>query len=97
MPSPLTLVRSILASSLLGVVLAQDDTCGSCQSYGVDFVSGGTYFQNSLSTDPFTAVQEFEGCSNDTSNNVLVDPNGDQYECTMTPLQPDDTPETLSW
>ena len=32
-----------------------------CESYGVDFQNGGTYFQNSLSTDPFTFVSEFEG------------------------------------
>lgn len=79
---------------------AAQDACPdqqTCFSYGVDFLSGGSYFQNSLSTDPFTAVQEFEGCQNDTSNNVLVDPNGDQYECSMTPLTPDDTPETVTW
>ena len=86
---------SALALTFATSVFAQE--CGSCQSFGVDFQSGGSYFQNSLSTDPFTAVQEFEGCSNDTSHNILVDPNGDQYECSMTPMQPDDTPETLSW
>lgn len=68
----------------------------TCQSFGVDFVDGGTYFQNSLSTAPFTAVQEFEGCQNDTSHNILVDPNGNQYECSMTPLLPSDTPETVT-
>lgn len=30
-----------------------------CQSYGVDFQNGGSYFQNLLSTDNFTFVSEF--------------------------------------
>ena len=89
------LASRALALTLATSVLAQE--CGTCQSFGVDFYGGGSFFQNSESTDPFTAVQEFEGCSNDTSHNVLVDPNGDQYQCTLTPMQPDDTPETLTW
>jgi hypothetical protein len=40
----------------------------ACQVYGIDFQSGGSYFQNSAFTDPFTLVQEFSGCSNDTAN-----------------------------
>lgn len=72
-------------------------TCNTCQSFGVDFISDGSYFQNSLSTDNFTAVQDFEGCTNDTSHNVLVDPRGKQYECSMTPMSPDDTSEQLTW
>ncbi|KAK4554648.1 hypothetical protein LTR86_008150 [Recurvomyces mirabilis] len=90
---------SYLATGALALTLATRtfaQTCGDCQSFGVDFQSGESYFQNSLSTSPFTAVQEFEGCSNDTSHNVLVDPNGDQYECSLTPMQPDDTPETIT-
>ena len=66
------------------------------ESFGADFQSGGTYFQNVESTDPFTAIQEFVGCQNDTSHNILVDPNGDQSECTETPMQPDDTPQLLT-
>ncbi|KAK5723634.1 hypothetical protein LTR15_005333 [Elasticomyces elasticus] len=80
--------------TLASGVVAQE--CGTCQSFGVDFVPGGSYFQNSLSSDPFTAVQEFEGCDNDTAHNVLVDPNGDQYECSLTLLQPDDTEQTTT-
>lgn len=67
-----------------------------CESFGIDFQSGGTYFQNSLSTDPFTALQEFEGCDVDVSNNILVDPAGDQSECSTTPLTPDDTPQLVN-
>jgi len=32
-----------------------------CHSYGLDFQNNGHYFQNSLSTDNFTFVQEFDG------------------------------------
>lgn len=32
----------------------------TCESYGVDFQSGGTYFQNISSTDDFTFVSMFE-------------------------------------
>jgi hypothetical protein len=56
---------SYLASALglltLGarVVLAQDDKI--CLSYGMDFQNGGSYFQNSLSSDSFTFVSQFDG------------------------------------
>lgn len=68
----------------------------ACESYGIDFQNGGTYFQNSLSTDPFTALQDFEGCQNDTAHNVFVDPQGDQSECSQTPLTPDDKPQLIT-
>lgn len=32
-----------------------------CESYGIDFQSGGSYFQNASSTAPFTFVSVFEG------------------------------------
>ena len=32
-----------------------------CRSYGMDFQSGGYYFQNSLSNDNFTFVEQFQG------------------------------------
>lgn len=53
-----------LAAISLGSGLAS----AQCQVYGIDFQSGGSYFQNSELTDPFTLVQEFSGCSNDTAN-----------------------------
>lgn len=86
-----------LALSLGGYAMAQDNCTTNCQSFGVDFVDGGSYFQNIDSTAPFTAVQEFEGCQDDESNNILVDPSGNQYECSKTPLTPDDTAQTVTW
>ncbi|KAI5205017.1 hypothetical protein E4T39_03285 [Aureobasidium subglaciale] len=79
-------LSGFLATALLGSrSLAQ-----SCDSYGIDFQSNGNYFQNISSTDAFTFASLFEGCGNDVANNILVDPNGDEYQCTDTPLQPDD-------
>lgn len=80
--------------SFVQICLGQE--CGDCQSYGIDFLNGGSYFQNSDSTDPFTALQEFEGCANDTSNNIFVDADGDQFECSLSQLQPDDTPQLVT-
>lgn len=69
---------------------------GDCESFGVDFTSGGTFFQNSNSSDPFTAIQEFTGCQDDTAHNVFIDPTGDQTECSETPMQPDDAPQLIT-
>ena len=65
----------------------------TCISFGIDFVDGGSYFQNSLSTDDFTFVSEYEGCNSDNASNILVAPTGDEWLCSSTPLQPADTPE----
>jgi hypothetical protein len=62
-----------------------------CKSYGIDFQDGGSYFQNKSSSDDFTFVSTFEGCDKDAATNVLVDPSGDQYLCSDTNLQPDNT------
>nr|OQO30582.1 hypothetical protein B0A51_01208 [Rachicladosporium sp. CCFEE 5018] len=84
------------ASAALALLNLIPQVVADCASYGDDFQSGFTYFQNSLSADPFTALQEFEGCQNDVSHNVFVDPAGDQSECTETPMQPDDTPQLVT-
>lgn len=39
-----------------------------CLVYGIDIQNGGTYFENAELTVPFTLVQEFSGCQNDTAN-----------------------------
>lgn len=85
-----------IASAALALLPFVPSALCDCESFGVDFQSGGTYFQNVNSTDPFTAVQEFTGCQNDTAHNIFVDPNGDQSECTETAMQPDDTPELIT-
>lgn len=80
---------ALLAFALFSYASAQDCST-TCQSYGIDFIDqGGPYFQNVLSTDPFTAWEEFTGCQNDTAHNILVDPSGDQYECNQTPMTND--------
>ncbi|GAB7350364.1 hypothetical protein MBLNU459_g0992t1 [Dothideomycetes sp. NU459] len=67
-----------------------------CDTYGIDYVDGGSYFLNIDSDAVFTLVQEFSGCQNDTADNIIVDPNGDQSECSDTPLIPDYTPQTVT-
>jgi len=88
-------MRSFIAAStaLALTIFASSALSQDCESYGLDFQNGGTYFQNNQSTDPFTALQEFEGCKNDTANNILVDPQGNQNQCSDSPLLPDDVPQ----
>jgi len=54
--SLLSASKIFLLGLITGKALAQ-----TCESFGVDFQNGGSYFQNSLSTDPFTFVEEFDG------------------------------------
>ncbi|CAK4031905.1 Hypothetical predicted protein [Lecanosticta acicola] len=79
-----------LVLSLAGSAVAD------CQSYGVDYEDGGTYFQNSNTNETFTALQMFNGCSNDTSHNILVDPKGDQSECTQTSMLPNNASQLIT-
>lgn len=104
--------RLLLLSLLSATTFAQDDN--PCQSFGVDFQDGGSYFQNSLSNASFTFVSKYEGSSNerillfselmisigcetDTCFNILVDDQGDQYQCSDTTLTPDDSPMLSTW
>jgi len=82
--------RVLASATVIGTVLAQDKYA-ECESFGIDFQDGGSYFQNKSSNDAFTFVSTFEGCQSDVANNILVDPSGEQYLCSDTPLQPDDT------
>jgi hypothetical protein len=90
------LVKAALLTAWSALALAQDAT-NPCQSFGVDYQDGQAYFVNSLSNQTFTLAEEFEGCTNDTAQNILVDPNGNQYECTDTPMQPSNTTELTTW
>jgi len=65
----------------------------TCESYGIDFQNGGSYFINTLSNASFTCATQFSGCTNDTAYIMLVDPNENNYECTNIPTQPDYTTE----
>jgi len=83
-------LRVLALATTISTVLAQDQY-PTCESWGIDFQDKGSYFQNKSSSDPFTFVSTFEGCQNDLASNVLVDPSGDQYLCSETPLLPSDT------
>ena len=53
-------LASLMCRLGLLALLAQR-SLADCESFGMDFQSGGTYFQNSNSPSPFTFVSEFEG------------------------------------
>ncbi|KAK4893905.1 hypothetical protein LTR27_007711 [Elasticomyces elasticus] len=88
------------AGFLAYTTYAQDDyTCDQpnpCVSYGIDIQGGGEYFQNVTSIDNVTFVSVFEGCQPDVANNILVDPNGDELQCSNTNLTPEDTEQLSS-
>ncbi|KAF2706996.1 hypothetical protein K504DRAFT_384493 [Pleomassaria siparia CBS 279.74] len=96
--STASLLTSALGLLALGARTVVADDSPTCVSYGMDFQDGGSYFQNSLSSDDFTFVSQFEGtlislvcCQNDTAANIFISPSGDQTLCSDTNLQPDDT------
>jgi hypothetical protein len=69
-----------------------------CQSYGYDFVDGGSYFQNISSSDDFTFIGYFEGCEGEGSiTPILVDPNEDEYFCSDIPTSPNDALFNSTW
>ena len=70
---------------LFSLVVADPNSI--CYSFGVDFVDGGSYFINSLSSDPFTCVSTFQGCNQDVADVLLVDPSGDEYLCSQVPTE----------
>ncbi|KAF2874550.1 hypothetical protein BDV95DRAFT_617019 [Massariosphaeria phaeospora] len=80
----------VLAAFWPRTAVAQD-VAGTCVSYGMDFQNGGSYFQNSLSSEGFSFVTQFDGCNDDVAFNLLIDPNGNQTLCSNTKLKPDDT------
>lgn len=84
---------STVETSATATATAAAATTSNCESYGIDFQSGGTYFQNESSTSPFTFVSLFEGCNKDICQNLLVAPSGQEYLCSNTTLTPSDTYE----
>jgi hypothetical protein len=78
------LATSAAASSLLET--RQDNTNSTCLVYGIDYVDGGSYFIDSSSTSDFTAVQQFDGCNDDSASILLVQQSTeDEYECSSVP------------
>lgn len=82
---------SFTIAGALSLAVLAGKAVADCASYGIDFQDGGSYFQNITSTDDFSFASVFEGCQPDVCNNILVDPNGDEYQCSDTNLTPDDT------
>jgi hypothetical protein len=80
-----------ILSALLRLVLSQ-----SCESFGVDVTNGAGVFVNTLSTDNFSFVEQFTGCSSDSAQNYLITPAGDEIQCSDTPMTAN-TSETSVW
>jgi hypothetical protein len=78
------LAISTAASGLLET--RQDNTNSTCLVYGIDYVDGGSYFIDSSSTSDFTAVQQFDGCNDDSASILLVQQSTEnEYECSSVP------------
>jgi hypothetical protein len=90
-----TLSKIALLATLAQVTYTQDGN--PCKSFGIDFQDKGTYFQNVMSTEGFSFVSEFTGCSADIANNIFVNPTADQVQCSDTQMQPNDTPQLSTW
>jgi hypothetical protein len=80
---------------LLAFVL---EALADCQSYGIDFTNGGSYFQNLSATDDLTFVTQFEGCEGEGSiTPLLVNPNKEEHFCSDIATSPDDTSFNSTW
>lgn len=84
---------SLTAFAALLSLAISDDTGAICYSYGVDFIDEGSYFINSLSSDPFTSVSTFKGCNPDIADVLLVAPDNEEYLCDDIPTTPADIPQ----
>lgn len=62
-----------------------------CRSYGLDYKDGKSYDMQ-RSSSSFAGQEQFSGCQSDTAHNVIVDPQGNESECSMTEMKPDQTP-----
>ena len=84
---------SVLFALAIFLSSAVADPNSVCNTFGIDFVDGNSYFINTLSNDSFTCVSEFEGCNADVADIMLVLPDGDELICSEVQTTPDDTPE----
>jgi hypothetical protein len=64
--------RFATALGLATLKVRQDEDLGPalCHSYGMDFQSNGYYFQDSMSSDNFTFVEQFEGILRSCSDRI---------------------------
>lgn len=57
------LVPAVLAQTEPGGTPTCANPSATCEAYGVDFQNGGSYFQNTASSEEFTFVSQFSGTS----------------------------------
>ncbi|CZR54879.1 uncharacterized protein PAC_04763 [Phialocephala subalpina] len=63
----------------------------TCESYGIDFTNGGSYFIDDTDAIDFTFLTQFEGCDDEEITPILVDPDENEYFCSQIATSPDDT------
>jgi hypothetical protein len=90
---PASRYLSLTAFAALLSLAVSDDPDSVCYSYGVDYLDEGSYFLNSLSSDPFTSVSTFKGCNPGEADILLVAPDDTEYLCDEIPTTPADTPQ----
>ncbi|KAK2758385.1 hypothetical protein FQN54_004235 [Arachnomyces sp. PD_36] len=81
-----------LRLSLLSLFLVNiGGVFADCQSYGVDYLDGESYFIDTESQDYFSFVNKFSGCvDQDTVTPILVAPSKDEYFCSDITTLPND-------
>ena len=85
----------------------------TCESYGIDFTNGGSYFIDDTDAIDFTFLTQFEGmfpscplwtmlilfkgCDDEEITPILVDPDENEYFCSQIATSPDDTSFLSTW
>jgi hypothetical protein len=64
-------------------VLSQDTSLPVCVAYGMDFQNGGSYFQNSLSSENFGFVSQYDGMCILLTIMVMLDTNASEVAKTI--------------
>ncbi|KAK3937407.1 hypothetical protein QBC46DRAFT_319704 [Diplogelasinospora grovesii] len=65
-----------------------------CNSYGVDYSNGGSYYIDGSSNQYFTFITVFQGCTQESISPVLVGPDDNEYACSAVNTQPAGTQVT---
>ena len=93
----LALFRSGTFALFFAIFVQKVWSQAECDTFGLDFHDGNSYFQNSLSTENFTFASVYTNCQDAIAKNVLVPPSGPFIYCSDTPLRPDNTSELSTW
>ncbi|KAL2264911.1 hypothetical protein VTJ83DRAFT_7421 [Remersonia thermophila] len=82
------MIKSGLRYMWLLVALLAMRASAACTSYGVDFVTGGTYSIDVTSNEYFTFTTVFQGCTWEAIRPILVGPDDNLYACSEITTEP---------